>query len=101
MRRDWIRWMVVLALLRAVPLVAGVPEGLDALKRGDYPAAVRELRGPAERGDAEAQYRVGLMYEFGKGYPRDMQQALSWLRRAGTQGHTGAQVELGVLHSGG
>jgi hypothetical protein len=93
--------MVVLALLRAVPLVAGVPEGLDALKRGDYPAAVRELRGPAERGDAEAQYRVGLMYEFGKGYPRDMQQALSWLRRAGTQGHTGAQVELGVLHSGG
>jgi len=101
MRRGRVGWIVVLALLQAAPLLAGVPEGLDALKRGDYGVAVRELRGPADAGDAEAQYRIGLMYEYGKGYPRDVQQALRWLIRAGTQGHTGAAVELGVLYTGG
>ena len=101
MRHGRAGWIVLVALLHAARVMAGVPEGLDALKRGDYAAAVRELRGPAERGDAEAQYRVGLMYEFGKGYPRDVQQALTWLIRAGTQGHTAAAVELGVLYTGG
>ena len=49
--------------------VAGLDEGLEALRRGDYAAAAKELRPLAERGDAEAQYRIGRMYEFGAGYP--------------------------------
>ena len=93
-------WLAAVVLLPGVAL-AGVPEGLDALKRNDFAGAVRELQGPAERGDAEAQYRIGLMHEFGKGYPRDMQQALGWLRKAATQGHEAAQVELGVIYTGG
>jgi len=77
---------------------AGVPEGLDALRRNDFATAAKELRPAAERGDPEAQYRVGLMYEFGKGYPKDMKQALAWLRQAAGQGHVAAEVELGVLY---
>jgi hypothetical protein len=50
------------------PSVAGLQEGLEALKKGDYVTASKELRPVAERGDAEAQYRLGLMYEFGKGF---------------------------------
>ena len=77
---------LLLLLLLPLRAPAGVPEGLDALKRNDFAAAVRELAAPAEGGDAEAQYRIGLMHEFGNGYPRDMQQALAWLRKAATQG---------------
>jgi len=91
----------LLLLLLPMRALAGVPEGLEALKRNEFPAAVRELQGPAEHGDAEAQYRIGLMHEFGKGYPRDMQQALAWLRKAANQGHEAAQVELGVIYTGG
>ena len=80
---------------------AGLQEGLDELRRSDYAAAAKELRPLAERGDAEAQYRVGLMHEFGKGYPKDMAQALAWLRKSAGQGHTGAQVELGVIYTTG
>jgi hypothetical protein len=80
---------------------AGVPEGLDALRRDDFPTAVKELRPAAERGDPEAQYRIGLMYEFGKGYPKDMRQALAWLRKAADQRHVAARVELGVLYTTG
>ena len=62
--------------------VAGLAEGLEALKKGDYVTASRELRPVAERGDAEAQYRLGLMYEFGKGVAVDKAQSMAWLGRA-------------------
>ena len=55
-------------------------EGIDALKRNDFARAAKELRPLAEKGNAEAQYRVGLMYEYGKGFPQDKVQAVSWLR---------------------
>jgi hypothetical protein len=84
------------------PLAAGgLAEGLDALKKGDYASAARELRPLAERGDAGAQYRVGLMYEFGKGFAADKPQSLAWLGKAAAHGHQGAQVELGVIYATG
>lgn len=93
--------IVVLAMLYAGWSIAGLDEGLEALKKGDYVAAARELRPLAERGSAEAQYRVGLMYEFGKGYDADMAQAIVWLRKAAAQGHVAAEVELGVIYTSG
>src|SRR5450432_680271 len=62
--------------------LAGLQEGLDALRRNDFATAAKELRPVAERGDAEAQYRIGLMYEYGKGYPQDKVQGIVWFRKA-------------------
>ena len=81
--------------------VAGLTEGLDALRKSDFATAVKELRPLAERGDAEAQYRVGLMYEFGKGYPQDKAQGIAWFRKAAAQNHAAAQAELGVIYATG
>jgi TPR repeat protein len=89
------------ALAVALPARATLDDGLDALRHNDYARAVKELRPLADKGNAEAQYRVGLMYEFGKGYPRDMAKGIAWLARAGNQGHTGAQQELGVIYNEG
>jgi TPR repeat protein len=80
---------------------AGLQEGLDALRKGDYAAAAKELRPLAERGDTEAQYRLGLMYEFGKGFPLDKAQAMVWLGKAATHGSASAQTELGVIYATG
>jgi len=92
-------WLVTaVALACGSSAHAGVGEGLNALRKGDYAAAAKELRPAAEQGDAEAQYRIGLMYEFGKGYPTDKAQAIAWLRRAAGQGHAAAQTELGILY---
>jgi hypothetical protein len=81
--------------------IAGLTEGLDALRKNDFPAAVKELRPLADRGDAEAQYRVGLMYEFGKGYPQDKAQGIAWFRKAAAQNHVAAQTELGIIYATG
>ena len=81
--------------------VAGLNEGLDALRNQDFATAAKELRPLAEKGDAEAQYRIGLMYNYGKGYPQDRKQGLAWLRKSATQGHVAAQQELGVIYVNG
>jgi hypothetical protein len=81
--------------------LAGLNEGLDALRNQDYATAAKELRPLADKGDAEAQYRIGLMYNYGKGYPQDRKQGVAWLRKSATQGHIAAQQELGVIYVNG
>jgi uncharacterized protein len=92
---------VIVAAMDCGVAFAGLNEGLAALANRDYGAAVKELRPLAERGDAEAQYRIGLMYEFGRGYPVDKTQGIAWLRKSAAQDHTAAQQELGVIYTTG
>ena len=89
------------ALLCSDVCLAGLDEGLAALAKGDYATATKELRPLAERGDAEAQYRIGLMYEFGRGYPQDKAEGIAWLRKSAAQDNTSAQQELGVIYATG
>ncbi|MFO1314728.1 MAG: tetratricopeptide repeat protein [Burkholderiales bacterium] len=95
------RAVLVAAALAGGAAQAGLDEGLAALARRDYATATKELRPLAERGDAEAQYRIGLMYEFGRGYPVDKAQGIAWFRKSAAQGHTAAQQELGVIYTTG
>ncbi len=81
--------------------LAGLDEGLAALARRDYAAAAKELVPLADKGNPEAQYRVGRMYEFGAGFPADKAAGIAWYRRAATQGHAAAQQELGAIYASG
>jgi len=92
---------IVVATLISRPAVAGVPEGINALGKGDFATALREFRPAAERGDAEAQYRLGVMYEFGRGVAVDKAQAMTLLRKSAAQGNDSAQQELGVIYATG
>jgi len=42
----------------------------------------REIRMRAERGDAEAQYRLGNVYASGDGILQNDTEAVKWYRRA-------------------
>lgn len=98
------RLRVLLALaawLSSTAAVAGLKEGYEALSRKDYVTAANEYRPLAERGDPEAQYRIGRMYEFGNGYPQDKAQGIAWIRKAAAQGHADAEQELGVVYATG
>ncbi|MGA9342724.1 MAG: tetratricopeptide repeat protein [Rhodanobacteraceae bacterium] len=81
--------------------LAGVKEGEAALLKKDYATALEEFRPLAARGDAEAQYRLGRMYEFGEGVAADMPQAMIWLRKSAEQGNAFAQTELGIIYATG
>ncbi len=58
----------------------------------DYPADVRR---DAEKGDAAAQYYMGLSYEIGDSVRRDYEEAARWYKKAAEQGLRAAQVMLG------
>jgi uncharacterized protein len=87
-------WIVFLA----VSAWADSGTGIDAYKRGDYATAWREWQLPAKRGDAVAQYHLGLLHANGQGVAKDDAQAREWYEKAAAQGHADAQVNLGVLY---
>ena len=74
--------MVALVVGLAAPAWAGWDEGVAAYDRGDYETALREFRPLAEQGNARAQNRLGLMYDWGSGVPRDRAEAAKWYRKA-------------------
>src|SRR4051812_15580615 len=74
------RTLALSLLLCSTAAVAGLKEGYEALSRKDYVTAANEYRPLADRGNAEAQYRIGRMYEFGNGYPQDKAQGIAWIR---------------------
>lgn len=69
-----------------------------AYDREDYAAAIALYAPRAEQGDAEAQYRMGMMARFGWGTERDAGSAARWLRKAADQNHAQAQAELGTMY---
>jgi len=52
----------------------------------------------AAKGNAVAQYNLGLMYANGEGVRQDYAEAMKWWKLAAAQGHSGAQYNLGVMY---
>ncbi|OQW95307.1 MAG: hypothetical protein BWK79_02905 [Beggiatoa sp. IS2] len=66
-----------------------------ALKQQDYAIAFAQCEPLAEQGNASIQYKLGLMYEEGKGVEKDATIALKWLRQAAEQNFSKAQLLIG------
>lgn len=90
---------LVLALLLALPATAqNFEQGMAAAEIGDYPTALEEWRPLAANGQARAQYKIGFMYEEGRGVPLDPVEGAKWYRMAAEQGHAAAQRSLGLKY---
>ncbi len=90
--------IVALALGTAPEVRADLQAGLDAYYDENFTAAVSELRPLAEGGDPIAQYRLGLMLDFGQGVQKDPEAAANWMRLAADQGDSDAQFALGRMY---
>jgi len=71
------------------------------LMSGSATAAEATLFERAEKGDASAQFDLGVMYIKGDGVPKDSTEAVKWYRKAAEQGDAVAQLELGVAYANG
>jgi len=67
----------------------------------DIQDLIPPLRRAAEQGNAEAQYRLGLLYADGEGVAVDYTEAERWLRAAAGQGQADAMRALSTLHANG
>ncbi|MBW8784806.1 MAG: SPOR domain-containing protein [Novosphingobium sp.] len=89
--------LVGAAAALAGPALADVKAGVDAWSHGDYATAVREWQGPAEHGDADAQFNLAQAYKLGRGVPQDLAKAEDLFGRAAAQGHIQASDNFGLL----
>jgi TPR repeat protein len=68
------------------------------MKQASPEGPLETLRKTADQGDAQAQYRLGEMYDTGERVAADDAEAVKWYRRAAEQGHPGAQWLLGYKY---
>lgn len=90
-------------VLLALPFqaVAQIEPARAAFDKEDYGAAYKLYQPLADKGLAEAQYRIGLMHKFGWGAGRDHGVAAKWFQAAAEQNHPEAQFELGIYYKDG
>ena len=96
------RLLLTALLLLASSAWAGPFEDAAAANaRGDYAAVLRIIRPLAAKGEAWAQFNLGLMYGKGSGVVQDYAEAVKWYRLAAAQGHASAQYNLGGMYGDG
>ena len=55
----------------------------------------------AEGGDAEKQYQLAWLYDWGKGTDQDIKKAIEWFVKSAYNGYAPAQTELGIMYHAG
>ena len=102
--KSFIRSALLSALFTSLvssPAVAGFEEGIAAYQANNIPLAYKEFRSAAEKGHADSQFNLGLMYEQGIGVSKDEKEAIVWYRKSAEQGNVFAQYNLAVLYENG
>ena len=96
--------ILILGLLITISFGATLEEatiaynkGVSAFQKNDYKSALTIFEDLASKGDATAQYNLGVMYDFGKGVKQDYFKAKEWYEKAANQGHVVAQYNLCLL----
>ena len=81
---------------------ANINQANRAASQGDFKGEENILRSLAQKGNADAQYRLGRIYEMGliDGEP-NFQEAKNWFEKASDQGVVKAKAELGHLYLNG
>lgn len=94
--------LFVLCLLAVRPGVAATeqaaaPQANSGQPRVEYEKlALADLVRRARSGNARAQFELGSRFNYGRGVPKNVPEALVWLRRAGLAGQADAQRLLAV-----
>jgi len=70
---------------------------INSLGKKEFALARQLFLNLADKGMAEAQINLGMMFESGQGVPQDFKEALRWYRLAADQGLIKAQDKLNSL----
>lgn len=81
---------IILILGLIAPLIAGAQDA----------PSLEQMRAAAERGNADAQLEMGILYEFGFNMPKNDVNALAWYLRAADQGNELAVKRRDTIQSG-
>lgn len=110
LRRDFIQWhtifrcgILLLTIIGSLPMFGqdSLAEAIRYYDNKEYTKAVPILQKYAEQGNSEAQNKLGICYESGKGVNQDFSKAAFWYEKAASQDYPAAQFNLGTLYLSG
>lgn len=84
-----------------MPLPAVYDLGLESEEKGNYSKAAECYTKAANDGHVAAQYRLGTLYEQGKGIIKSYPEAFRWYGTAARYGNPDAQLNLGLMYESG
>ena len=87
-RKQSARTLVLASALIAVAATFLLPPSLHAQTQAQPKGIDPALLAKANAGDANAQFKIGVLYDLGQGVQHDNQQAAVWYRKAAEQGYT-------------
>jgi TPR repeat protein len=73
----------------------------DLFLKHNYSRAMELFQQAAAKGNGEAQYQIGFLYDFGQGVTRSSEKAITWYRQSAENGYAEAQFEIGVRYAQG
>ena len=73
---------------------------VESAQQDEYRLLYEKLSRLAERGNAEAQYHVGMMLNNGMGVNRDLPKAFEWFQKAAAAGEPLAAYKVGCFFGG-
>jgi len=105
-RRSDMRKILTLVTLSVTLLVAQSAYALSdtcqkAVGAEHYQDIVKDCLADANSGNAEAQFRIGLLYLKGRGVPRNEKLALEWLQKSADSGFLRSIFVIGMMHQKG
>jgi TPR repeat protein len=93
--------LAVSVVMVGVALAGPLEEGFAASQRRDYQTALTLWLPLAQRGNADAQFGIGMLYYHGHGVPQSYADATRWLLQAADEGHYSAQFTVGSMYEHG
>ncbi|MCF6283512.1 MAG: hypothetical protein L3J28_15145 [Candidatus Polarisedimenticolaceae bacterium] len=87
--------LLILCLLPNGLYADAYSEGQTAIAEGDYKKAYQLLSAAAKKGEANAQYGLGVLYNEGWAVDKNEKTAFSWFQQAAQQDYPPAQFNLG------
>ncbi|MEY8687938.1 protein kinase [Bacteroides sp. AN502(2024)] len=76
-------------------------KGIEYYENSLYAEAIPYFEKAAKKGNASAQFKLGVCYAYGEGVDKNPVKAVEWFRKAAEQGHAKAQFNLGVCYANG
>jgi TPR repeat protein len=76
----------------------GADWAMGVFSNGDYVALCEYVQSFAQAGDPDAQCMMGTLFQLGKGFSPDLEEAVRWYKLAANQGHSVAWNNLGTIY---
>lgn len=94
-----VRWLSALlfSITSATVSAASLKEVAEAVKTQDYKTALEQLEVLAKQEHPEAEFLLGMMYQYGRGVDQNFQTAADWFRRSANKGNNAAQTNLALI----